>query len=182
MRITLTLTEDSIAQAIAKVKEFKKEIERKTRELIKSMVRDGEKIARRNIADHHFTGLTENSIQGYRSGNHGIIIAGEAAIWLEFGTGVAKNSKSYPKQVNGIVPHGQYGKGKGANPNGWYFSLPEAEAEAYVARYGGKVIHTKSGDTLVHTTGVQATYFMYNTAMELRTTLERRAKEIYGDK
>lgn len=173
---------NSIDKAIADIKAYKKNLYAKTREFLKVMAKDGEKIAKRNIESHRYTGITENSIVGYREGNHAVIIASGACYWLEFGTGVAKNKRSYPKKIAGVVPHGTYGKGKGANPNGWYFALPEGEALAYVAHYGGKVIRTKSGDTLVHTTGVEATYFMYNTAMQLRAKLNRVAKDVYGSK
>lgn len=81
--------------------------------------------------------------------NTGRIIADSPeAVWYEFGTGVKYNGGKkgvypHPKaQELGLSAIGEYGKGLGANPNGWY--------------YNGK-----------RTFGIDARMFVYRTARTL---------------
>lgn len=118
------------------------------------------------------TGETVNSINYKIDGNKLIIEAGGNAVWLEFGTGIARNPSAYPAQVDGIVGHGEYGDGNGANPNGWYFKTDDPRL-ATIDSETGEYWQLPSGEFLAHTFGIEQNMFMWKTA----DVLEQKAAE-----
>ena len=128
--------------------------------LIEQMCKEGENWAI-NFLGHIDTGETLASISGYRNGDHGVIVAGGNAIWLEFGTGVRYNGAgyNYPVPVEGIVGHGEFGLGHGADPNGWWYYGDDNE------------VH--------HTYGIPAVRFMWSTVQELKRSAPELAKEVF---
>ena len=153
----------SIDKAIKELNKYKKEMERKVLVLIDKMVKLGEDYAINSLA-HIDTGETLSSIMGYRNGDKGVIVAGGNAIWIEFGTGVRNNgnvgSSPHPKGEELGMKIGTYGKGKGANPNGWYYLDDDGEVK--------------------HTFGIEANMFMYKTSLELQRIYPELAKEVFG--
>lgn len=160
--IVVSLGQESIKAAIKEIKAYKQEIKRKTTELVKVMVAQGEDYAI-NAVSNIDTGETLGSIRGYRSGNKGVISAGGNAIWLEFGTGITKNgsagSSPHPKGSELGMVIGGYGKGHGADKNGWWY-YDDGEIK--------------------HTYGIKANQFMYKTILELRRTAPALAVEVFG--
>lgn len=158
----MTLGASSIDKAIKELNAYKKELKRKTEALIDAMVQYGEDYAI-NAVGHVRTGETLTSIEGYRKGNVGVIVAGGNAIWLEFGTGVRHNgaagSSPHPKGAELGMTIGGYGDGHGANPGGWWY-------------------YDETG--LKHTYGIEANMFMYKTGQELRMVFPKLAKEVFG--
>lgn len=162
--IHVSLNEASINKAIQEVKAYKRELKKKTLELVEAMCKRGEEYAIYHVADHVDSGETLASIVGYREGNKGYIRAGGAAVWLEFGTGVTYNGAA------GTSPHplgaewgytiGTYGEGHGADPNGWYYPTDD----------GG----------VAHTRGIPATLFMWHTKEELQDDIPALMKEVFG--
>ena len=129
------------------------------------MLQEGENFAFLGAAAHIYTGITIDSIMCYRDGNHGILMIGGNAIWVEFGTGVyAPLQTNHPALGEaakyGIVSHGMYGKKQGSNPNGWWYTGDDGE------------IH--------HTYGIPSDPFFYNTAQMLRREYDKYAKEIFS--
>ena len=161
-KITMTLNPQSIDAAIRELKKYKQDLQRKTEELIDAMVQFGEDYAI-NAVGHVDTGETVASIHGYRDGNKGVIVAGGNAIWIEFGTGVKKNgpvgTSPHPKGQELGMLIGEYGEGKGANPNGWWYY---------------------DGEKVKHTTGIESNAFMYHTAQELARIAPDLAREVFG--
>lgn len=94
--------------------------------------------------------------------NIAIIRAGGDAIWLEFGSGVhyngAKGSMPHPKaqDVEGIVPIGTYGLGKGAND--------------YWIYYDGEKFKTSHG--------TQCTQFMYRALLKVQEDIPQIIGEL----
>ena len=139
-----------------------KQLPKKVQELLDRMVKEGEETAKIYL-EHIDTGETLNSIVGYRNGNKGVIVAGGNAVWIEFGTGVyAPGQTTHPKlgEVPGIVGHGEYGEGQGADPSGWYY-------------------RNKFGE-IRHTYGIASNPFMYETAKMLKEQCPQMAKEIFA--
>lgn len=149
-------------QVIQDLKDKAKETTKRVRELLKVMLKLGEEYAIQYVG-HVDTGDTLNSITSYRNGNKGFIVAGGAAIWLEFGTGVSKNAGNvHPPIVDSPVPiyeHGTYGKGQGSNPDGWWYISPK----------DGKPHKTK---------GIRGNQFMYRTYQELMKEYPNLVKEV----
>lgn len=83
-----------------------------------------------------------------------VYATGEAALFIEFGTGVnnrttAAERKERAEVSPGMLAHGEYGQQKGSNPKGWaYYGTPGNSPNArWVAeRSKGDVIRT-TGDT-----------------------------------
>lgn len=160
-KITISASSEGFRAAARWLENYKKQLEKNIESLIKRMCKEGE-VTAKILLTHYDTGETSNSIMGYRDGkNHGVIIAGGNAIWLEFGTGVyAPGQVDYPKEVDGIVGHGEYGDGHGADPSGWY----------YYDEVLGEVRHTY---------GIPANMFMYETSKMLQRQYAKMAKEIF---
>lgn len=157
-KVILRLTPQGIDAAIREIKRNRLEVDKKVQELISVMVAEGEDYAI-NTVGHVDTGETLASIHGYREGNKGVIVAGGAAIWLEFGTGVIRNSERHPKADElGMKAWGEYGKGHGKDPNGWYY--PDGEGWS-------------------HTYGIEANMFMYHTAQYLKQIFTEKAREVF---
>jgi len=161
-----------IEQALNLINRIAKEFLGSQERILDAMVSEGEHIAINRVG-HIDTGETLNSIVGYRSGNQGFVVAGANAIWLEFGTGVRRNAVKHPAPVSTggvtIYSHGSYGKGKGADPNGWYY--PTSDIRYAKMDKDGNPYETQDGQYIAHTYGIPANFFMLNTAQELINTL-----------
>ena len=123
--------EKSIAEALKVVQQYKRDFAAKEREFIERLAEIGASVA--------FTGFEVADYDGDKGdidvwvewqGNKALVMAeGEKIGFLEFGTGVR-----YP-EWNGsgsdYTPpkHGTYGKGRGANPKGWYFTPGEGASQ-----------------------------------------------------
>jgi hypothetical protein len=163
--VKVTLSPQSIDNALKVVKGYKKWIKQKVNELIDKLLEVGEDYAINEVG-HVDTGATLSSIKGYRKGNKGVIVAGGNAIWLEFGTGVKYNgsvgSSPHPKGKELDMTIGTYGKGHGAEPQGWWYQKDGEEEWK-------------------HTYGIKANMFMYRTARELEKIAPKLAREVFGD-
>ena len=158
--ITISASSSGFRAAAAWLEDYAETLKEKASKVLDAMLKEGEFTAKVLLV-HIDTGETLNSIMGYREGDHGIISVGGKAIWIEFGTGVyAPGQVDYPVSVEGIVPHGTYGEGHGADPNGWYYTNINGEVR--------------------HTLGIAANMFMYNTAQRLRREYKRIAHEVFG--
>lgn len=159
--ITVSLSENGLDAAVAWLEGYSKRLEKHITELINKMLDEGETYAA-NTLGHIDTGETLSTIMGYREGNTGILSVGGNAVWIEFGTGVAYNSEMHPKAAElGMSPHGTYGAGYGANPDGWYY-------------------YDENRQRWRHTKGIPQNRFFYNTAQMLRKEYKRMAQEVFG--
>lgn len=145
---------------------------RVTRKTLEKLMEYGVKRAKELLVLND-TYNTNDSIKGYIEGNTLTIVAGGAAVWLEFGTGITK--AAYPETPpDDIVAHGEYDLKKGSNPQGWYFKTSDARL-AVIDEKTGQPWMTKDGEYIAHTMGIDAQAFMWQTAIEL----EERATQ-YG--
>lgn len=153
---------ESIDKAIAELEAYKKSLKNKCIKLIELMCREGEQYAKNWFAGHLWTGATQETIMGYREGDIGLVVAGGAAAWIEFGTGTQAGQWPYPGDGKPAGwDHGSFGEGHGNDPNGWTYW-----DEAF-----GQYIHTKG-----HITDP----FMWDTAQTLKDELHNYAKKIFN--
>lgn len=150
-------------KAIAKIEEMKNSLPKAMSNLIKETVELGVERAELYLA-HIDTGETFQSIHGEYTDDWGEVSVGGAAIWIEFGTGVTKAEYPYPLPP-GIVPHGQYGEGHGANPNGWFYPDPIGSAEGM-------------GQVWVHTMGIASNPFMTLALHDMLKFLEDKGVKV----
>jgi hypothetical protein len=113
----------SITAAIKKLEQYEKEFRVKEAEFIRRLKDIGVSVAETGFSLADYDGVNDVLIAETQSGPRAAIIAyGEAVGFIEFGTGV--KFREYDSSSTEFTPpaHGTYGKGKGANPKGWYFS------------------------------------------------------------
>jgi len=142
---------------VTSIKFNERELNRFCEELVDEFLEEGKSKIKDKLALHEDTGETIASVRSERIGNEGKIMVGGAGVWLEFGTGVLKNPTPHPNSVNGVVPHGTYGKGNGSDPRGWVYQKD------------GKFYRTK---------GIAQTRFMYNTGEELKSEAQEIANKV----
>lgn len=162
-KIPLVLSEKGVDLALKQVRDYRKWLKDKTEELVRIMCEAGKGHA--IIAVTHIdTGATMNSIQGYATGNKGVIVAGGNAIWIEFGTGITKNGPAggspHPEGDNLGMLIGEYGDGHGADEDGWWY-------------------WNEDRGRFEHTYGIQANAFLYNTAQILKQQAPEYAKGVF---
>lgn len=159
--------------------------DKKLRELLSVMLQEGEQYAINGVG-HIDTGYTESTIVGYMgSKNKGVIVAGGNAIWIEFGTGVAKNSgKLHPEPVDSTIQihsHGGYGKHRGASFTGWWY-----ETDKLTFNQMKNVHYSLKGDSMgnvkmyAHTRGIEGNQFLFNTYKMLCDKYPEMAKEVFS--
>ena len=113
----------SIVEVEKQVRRYQKDFLKKESEFIRRLKELGVSVATVGFASADYDGLNDVLIAETQSGNRAAVIAyGETVGFIEFGTGV-----KYPEwdgsNTDYTPPkHGTYGKGKGANPKGWWFS------------------------------------------------------------
>ena len=114
---------NSITAAVKKLEEYEKDFKRKETEFVRRLKELGVSVATAGFSLADYDGTNDVLITETQQGGRALVIAyGEAVGFIEFGTGVR-----YPEyDSSGLEftppPHGSYGKGKGANPKGWWFS------------------------------------------------------------
>ena len=165
MKIECTLNSKSLLSAAKQLRKYAASLQSKTEQLVQELGDFGVDSAA-NTLGHVDTGETLESLRFIREGTNGTVSVGGNAVWIEFGTGVAKNGGSagayvHPKAAElGMSAIGTYGKGYGANPDGWYYRTADGKTH--------------------HTTGIQSNAFMYQTSQNMRQELVEMAKEVFG--
>lgn len=172
MTIEFDLSPKSVEGAIHRIELYTKDLQAKTHILVDKMVERFTDYAENELINHVETGVTFDSLatvkkyDSYDANSYTArILAGGAAIWLEFGTGVVANpvgvgNYAHPKAAElGMYGIGEYGHGHGADPNGWW----------YYDEAGRKR----------HTYGIPATMFMYHSAWNVRRELPEMARRLF---
>lgn len=130
MKITIDpFDRKSITAAIKKLEQYEKEFKAKEAEFIRRLKDIGVSVAETGFSMADYDGINDVLIAETQNGPRAAIIAyGEAVGFIEFGTGVKFREYDSSSTEFTPPPHGSYGKGKGANPKGWYFSQGEGAA------------------------------------------------------
>lgn len=161
-------------KAIAQIEHIKKELPFVMANLMKEVAKYGQERALMYL-NHYDTGATYASVDYEYTPTSATVRAGGAAIWIEFGTGITK--AGYPLNLPpGIVAHGEYGKGNGANPNGWYFATDDPKLA--VIGDDGEPWMTADGMFIAHTMGMDANPFMTEALYDMVKFLEERGAKV----
>lgn len=116
----------SIDNAIKQLEQYKKDFLAKEEIFVKRLAEIGVSVASSGFATADYDGVNDVQVTMTQSGTSAVVKAfGETVGFIEFGTGV-----KFPEWDNSGVDytppkHGTYGKGRGKNPNGWYFTQGE---------------------------------------------------------
>ena len=169
--IIVDLNKDNgIKNAIKELKQYKTEIENKTRLLVQRLTEEGAAIARVKIVNMgaYYSGELLSGVEGYYSPtlNVGFVrVTSDHVAFVEFGTGVVGQSN----------PH----------KNGEYLSKASWDYAS-----GAKIFTTKDGRVgwiyptddggFRFTEGMESRPFMYETALELQSKFEQMAKVVFS--
>ena len=119
----------SINEAIKQIAQYEKEFRQKEEEFVRRLKDIGVAVATTGFATADYDGENDVLVTETQNGTKAAVIAyGETVGFIEFGTGI-----KFPEWDNTGMPytppaHGTYGKGRGAQPHGWYFKQNEGAA------------------------------------------------------
>lgn len=154
------LSQREISKTIQQIEAYKKELTRKSIELVKVLTDMGVDIAKYNVQNlgAFYTGQLEASIGGYFSPSLGvgIIYAGSwYAAFVEFGTGVRGKEAQHPL----------------TDEAGWVYDTNNHGEEGWV--------YFNEQDGKYHwTNGMPSRPFLYETGKELRVICDKVAKQV----
>lgn len=123
----------SIDDAIKQLKQYEKEFAIKEAEFARRLAEIGVRVASAGFATADYDGVNDVVVSLVKtSSGAAVVAAGETVGFIEFGTGITNPEWDASGMEYTPPKHGTYGKGKGKNPNGWYFTQSQ----------GAKAIHT----------------------------------------
>jgi hypothetical protein len=160
--IKLSLSVDSIDNAIAELKAFRGSLDRKKDKLLEELANIGVREASVRFTTAMYDGVNDSSVTLETTSDGYVIKAeGHAVAFIEFGAGVYHNSgEPYPNpRPSGIVGIGEYGKGHGKR-QAWGFKDDSGE--------------------LVITHGNPAAMPMWYASEEMRSKILKIAREVFG--
>ena len=152
----------SINAAIKQLEQYKKDFLVKEEKFVRRLAEIGVSVASTGFALADYDGINDVQVTMQQNGAQATVIAyGETVGFIEFGTGV-----KFPEWNNSGMEytppkHGTYGKGKGANPHGWYFRQNE-------------------GAVAQHTYGNQPAEAMRAARDEMIEKVTQIAREVWG--
>lgn len=113
----------SINEAIKKLQQYEKEFKSKETEFVRRLKELGVSVATTGFSMADYDGVNDVLVTETQLGNRALVIAyGETVGFIEFGTGVKFPEYNSAGLEFTPPPHGSYGKGKGKNPHGWFFT------------------------------------------------------------
>lgn len=130
MKITINPYDPkSIREAIRTLERYEKEFRAKETEFVRRLKEIGVSVAETGFSMADYDGVNDVLIAETQNGPRAAVIAyGETVGFIEFGTGVKFREYDSSSTEFTPPPHGSYGKGKGANPKGWFFNQSEGAA------------------------------------------------------
>lgn len=130
MKITINpFDKKSITEAIKQLERYEKDFKQKEAEFIRRLTEIGVSVATTGFSLADYDGVNDVLVTDTQNGNRAAVIAyGETVGFIEFGTGVKFREWNDTDTDYTPPAHGTYGKGRGANPHGWYFKQGEGAA------------------------------------------------------
>lgn len=165
MKMQLKTT--GVDKVIKRLDSYKRQIPSKMNLLMERLATIGAYRARADFSAAMYAGendveITVNPIaNGYE-----VVASGKSVLFIEFGTGVI--NPEHPKSGEFGFSHGTYGKGKGADPNGW----------VYVGEQGNAGQTIREG--VYRTRGNPPAKAMYNSSEEVRRRIQEIAREVFN--
>lgn len=167
-KISISLSQKSIENAIKELNQYKDDLKRKNDEFVKRLAELGIPVINQNISaaagdsdKSHNTYIKVNSFGDYSQAT--LIVEGRDLLFIEFGAGVHFNgsagSSPHPKGQELGYTIGSYGKGLGKNDH-WY----------YISESGEKV----------KSFGTESTMPVYKASVEIMQNIRQIAQEVFG--
>ncbi len=171
-KITITLSQKSIQNAISQIKAYQNDLTYKCQLLAEKLSEKGVEIAQTYIAslDATFTYELNSSIHAeykgsVKGGGIWAVVAGtDHAMFVEFGTGIVGKRSPYP----GNLPEGV----------DWQYASGKTIRQLADGRYGW--FYQDDNGEWWFTEGMPSRPFMYYTAIQLQDIVVETAKEVFG--
>ena len=166
------------------MKAIKDDIQKLTDEYVKALVDHGTAVAKHYYENAVYAGDNDSVVTS--EGNE-VMATGEAAMFIEFGTGVLRKSapaEAYAlvEQSDGLVNHGQYGERRAMNIWGWdFYSLGNLIGKQPPDDYF-KTLRDRHGTIKYgfrHTWGNDATPGIYFARKDVIEKMEDIAKKVF---
>ena len=127
MRIVIDpFDKKSINRALKQLQEYQADFERKEQEFVRRLAEIGVSVARAGYQVADYDGEKDVVVSMNQEGTRATVVAmGSTVGFIEFGTGVRYPEWSGDDTEYTPPAHGTYGKGKGKNPHGWWFTAGE---------------------------------------------------------
>lgn len=158
----------NLDKVMKQIQDYKKGLGSKAEIFLEKLATLGAFRARMDFTSAMYAGKNDVEVSvekiadGYR-----VVAAGEAVMFIEFGAGVI--NPEHPLSDKFGYSHGTYGKGKGANANGWVYVGEQGNA--------GQPIR----DGVYRTYGNPPARAMYNASEDMRREILKIAKEVFGN-
>ena len=170
----------SVSKALDELNRFQKHIDILPQKIVTELARRGLEIAQYQFDNAVYAG-TNDTIVYYKLSNNGKQVTfyaeGQSVLFIEFGAGVFKDS-ALEEVMNitsgSVLAHGEYGKGKGANPGGWVYTGDIGENHPDDTTYVGS-------KGAVRTMGNHANSSMWETRKALVRILDEVVREVLND-
>lgn len=170
--IHVELNSSSIEHAIRELQNYKKWILEKTEEFLKALGEEGVQISSVKFSEAEYDGTNDVScsVEERDSTKVAVVAIGNAALFIEFGTGITYADNHPEAAANGMI-RGEYGHRLGRLEKGWrYKGDPGTHGEVITeGKHAGEV----------HTYGNPANMCMYLTIRELEQRFEEIARRVY---
>lgn len=171
-KITITLSQKSIQDAISQIKSYQNDLTYKCQLLAEKLAEKGVEIARLQLADLDAIFTTEliSSVHAeykgsVKGGGIWVVVAGtDHAMFVEFGTGIVGKRSPYP----GNLPDGI----------DWQYASGKTIRQLADGRYGW--FYKDDDGQWWFTEGMPSRPFMYYTAQELEKIVVETAREVFG--
>ena len=178
-KISMSLSHDSIQNAIKEIRQYKSDLNKKCEELCRRLTDEGIATANSYIAKSPLGKMivVQSKINPGKAGCKAMVFAvgqtleteGYAPfntlLAVEFGSGIFYNADGNPKAGELGFGVGTFPDQKHAFEDGWFYPSDEVENGKTVWKY---------------THGVKATMPMYNASKEMREKIVAVAKEVFG--
>lgn len=167
--LKVTLSGSSLDDAIRFLRDYQKRLESAGNEIAKRLSQMGYEVAFRVLANHVYTGETIGNLEVVQTAPNAYVLRTEstAILFLEFGAGA---TKGYGHPDPGNFGPGTYpGKGHWDDPNGWWYPTDDPNLTVYT---------DKHGQGWAHTYGTAPQMPFYQAYMEMKTNIEKVAKEV----
>lgn len=171
-KITITLSQKSIQDAISQIKAYQNDLTYKCQLLAEKLAEKGVEIARLQLADLDaiFTAELISSVHAeckgsIKGGGIWAVVAGtDHAMFVEFGTGIVGKRSPYPGKLQEGVD--------------WQYASGKTIRQLADGRYGW--FYKDDDGQWWFTEGMPSRPFMYYTAQELEKIVVETAKEVFG--
>ena len=162
------------------------DIDAKSHTLVDELADEAVSMANSNFQNAFYAGVNDVSVHSEDdtsvSGEYGkaVVAEGASLLFIEFGTGIMKTDSPYERAQlygggAGIVGHGEYGKRRGRQLNGWVYRGEPGLNPPWDTDY----VFLR-GQTFVHTKGNHANSSLWRARQEIARKMRQKAREVFN--